>query len=68
MNDCTDRHWKTRHARRSGSAVISVDHSIPWSIEANTERQTVSGRCSTEFVMISGQRKLFLCQLAYTRP
>ena len=52
------------NATSSGPEVISVaavmiDQSMPWSLEENTCRPTVSGREPTELVMISGQRKLF---------
>ena len=39
--------------------VSSIDQSSPWSVAENTCRPTVTGRDSTEFVMMSGHRKLF---------
>jgi hypothetical protein len=36
-----------------------IDQSMPWSPDENTWSPTVSGRDSTELVMMSGQRKLF---------
>ena len=48
----------------NGAEVMSVaaqmiDQSMPWSPEENTCRPTVRGRDSTEFVTMSGHRKLF---------
>ena len=40
-------------------AAVMIDQSMPWSVDENTCRPTVSGRDSTELVMISGHRKLF---------
>ena len=40
-------------------AAVITDQSIPWSPEENTCRPTVTGREVTEFVTMSGQRKLF---------
>ena len=64
MNDATNWRWNSRNATRSGVVVSSVaavmiDQSMPWSVDENTYRPTVTGRDSTEFVMMSGQRKLF---------
>jgi hypothetical protein len=63
----TNRRWKSRNAISSGADVIRVatlmiDQSIPWSDEAKICRPTVSGRVFTEFVTISGHKKL--CQPA----
>ena len=43
----------------SNVAAVIIDQSTPWSVAENTCRPTVSGLASTEFVMMSGQRKLF---------
>ena len=64
MNDCTNWRWNSRKAISKGAADISVaavitDQSMPWSVDENTCRPTVSGRDSTELVMINGHRKLF---------
>ena len=64
MNDWTNCRWKSRNAISSGAVVSSVaavmiDQSMPWSVDENTCRPTVSGRDSTELVMMSGHRKLF---------
>ena len=64
MNDCTNWRWNSRNATSSGAVVSSVaavmiDQSMPWSVDENTCRPTVTGRDSTELVMISGHRKLF---------
>ena len=73
MKLCTNCRWNKRKASSSGPDVISVaalitDHSMPESIAAKTLRPTVTGRVSTELVMISGQRKLFQWWLTETRP
>ena len=52
------------NARIKGAVVMSVaaltsDHSTPLSTVAKTLSPTVKGRTSVEFVMMSGQRKLF---------
>ena len=64
MNDCTNWRWKSRNATSRGAEVMRVaavitDQSIPWSPYENTWRPTVTGREVTEFVTMSGQRKLF---------
>src|SRR4029453_86063 len=64
MNDWTNCLWNNRNAISNGAVVSSVaavmiDQSIPWSVAENTCSPTVSGRDSTEFVMMSGHRKLF---------
>ena len=64
MNDCTNWRWNSRNAISSGAVVSSVaavmiDQSMPWSVDENTCRPTVTGRDSTELVMMSGHRKLF---------
>jgi hypothetical protein len=43
----------------SSVAAVMIDQSMPWSVAEKTCRPTVSGRDSTESVMMSGQRKLF---------
>ena len=40
-------------------AAQMIDQSMPWSVDENTCRPTVTGRDSTESVMMSGHRKLF---------
>ena len=62
--DCTNCRWNSRNAISSGAVVSSVaavmiDQSMPWSVDENTCRPTVTGRDSTELVMMSGHRKLF---------
>src|SRR5262245_35457342 len=57
MNDWTNCRWKRRNAIRSGAVVRSVaavmtDQSMPWSVAENTCSPTVTGRDSTEFVMM----------------
>ena len=64
MNDCTNCRWNSRNATSSGAVVRSVaavmiDQSSPWSVAENTCSPTVTGRASTELVMMSGHRKLF---------
>src|SRR5436190_9172388 len=64
MNDWTNCRWNRRNATSSGPvdssvAAVMIDQSIPWSVAENTCRPTVTGRVSTELVMISGHRKLF---------
>jgi hypothetical protein len=59
--------------RRSGAEVMRVAalitaHSVPLSVVAKIDSPTVSGRVSTELVMISGQRKLFQWWLTDTSP
>ncbi|MNJ78214.1 hypothetical protein D3C77_759000 [compost metagenome] len=73
MNDCTNCRWNSRKAINSGAADIRVaavmtDQSMPWSVDENTCKPTVSGRDSTELVMISGHRKLFQWWLTDTSP
>src|SRR5271169_1688061 len=64
MKDCTNCLWYSKNATSSGAVVskvaaVIIDQSMPWSVAEKTCRPTVSGRDSTEFVMISGHRKLF---------
>jgi hypothetical protein len=64
MNDWTNCRWKRRKPISSGAevmrvAAVMIDQSTPWSVDENTCRPTVSGRVSTELLMMSGQRKLF---------
>ena len=71
MKDCTNWRWNSRNRISSGPLLRSVaavitDQSIPWSIDENTERPTVSGRVATELVTINGQRKLFQWKLTCT--
>ena len=40
-------------------AAVMIDQSTPWSPEEKICRPTVSGRADTEFVTMSGHRKLF---------
>ena len=43
----------------SSVAAVMIDQSSPWSVAENTCSPTVTGRDSTELVMMSGHRKLF---------
>ena len=40
-------------------AAVMMDQSMPWSVDENTCRPTVSGRDSGVLVMMTGHRKLF---------
>ena len=71
MNDCTNCHWNSRKATSSGPEVISVPAVMIVQTQAcyvaeNICKPTVSGRELTEFVTMSGQRKLFQCVLMDT--
>ena len=55
-------------ATTSTVAAESRAQSMRDSVPFYTYRPTVSGRASTELVMISGHRKLFQCVLTETKP
>ena len=64
MNDCTNCRWNSRNAisrgpAESSVAALMIDQSMPWSAAENTCNPTVTGRDSTELLMINGHRKLF---------